>query len=42
MLKKRNLTIDKSCSILVTNDGWLVSDMFCNPMLVTRELNRTL
>ena len=41
-MKKRNLNVDKTYAVLVTNDGWLVSDKFCNPIFVRKELNMTL
>lgn len=37
-MNKNNLTIDKD-SALLTNDGYLVSEWFCNPLKVKRELN---
>ncbi len=35
---KKNLTVDKD-SPLITNDGYLVSGWFCNPLNVKKEIN---
>ncbi len=37
-MNKNNITIDKD-SPLITNDGYLVSEWFCDPLGVRRELN---
>ena len=39
MRTKLNITAEKD-SPLMTNDGYLVSDWFCNPFKVKSDLNR--
>ena len=39
MTKKKNL-LEKKNESIITNDGYMVSEFFCNPMNVTSELNK--
>jgi len=34
------LPVEKQQEMLMTNDGWLVSQYCCNPLGVVREINR--
>jgi hypothetical protein len=38
-MKKPTIT-EKEYNCLITNDGYLVSDMFCNPLQVKSEINK--
>lgn len=35
---KPALPIEKSMAVLMTNQEWLVSDMFCDPRKVARQI----
>lgn len=37
--RKRILTMDKTHQVLMTNDGYVVSPSFCNPIFVRKDLN---
>lgn len=39
-MNKNNLPVDKQNKILMTNDKWLVSDLFCDPIQVKKDINK--